>query len=121
MVKKKKNDGGLDEENRHHSPSEWLKHSLSEDRMLGQLISHAWFQALESNSSIRTVVDTHEEEAAVSVEFPLEKKEVQPSRWDQAKARGEERKQALGREESQQAWDLVWHLLSILSSALATN
>lgn len=67
---------------------------LSEGGRLSQLISHAPVQALESNSSIRTLVETHEEEAAVSVEFPLEKKEVQPSRWDQAKAGGEERKQA---------------------------
>lgn len=98
MVKKNIYNVGLGEKNRNLSPFEWFIHSLSESGWLGQLISHAWFQALDSNSSIRTLVDTHEEEAAVSVEFPMEKKEVQPSRWGQANAGGKERKQALGRE-----------------------
>lgn len=67
VKKDKRDDGGLGEENRHLSPSEWFRHLLTESRRLGQLISHARFQALDSNRSIRTLVDTHEEEAAVSL------------------------------------------------------
>lgn len=48
-----------------------------------QLISHAPFQALESNCSVRALVEMQEEEAAVGEEFPLEIKESQPSRWAQ--------------------------------------
>lgn len=89
--KKKKKDGGLGEENRHLSPFEWFRHPPNEGGRLGQLILHAQFQALKSNSSVRTLLET-QEEAAVWVEFPLEGKAGQPSRWDQTK-RGWERKQ----------------------------
>lgn len=50
------NFGGLGGENRHLPPFEWFKHSISEGGRLGQLISHAQFQGLESKSSIRTRV-----------------------------------------------------------------
>lgn len=86
----------MGEENGPLSPFEWFKHLLTEGGSLGQLISHARFQALDSNRSIRTLVATHEEEAAVSMEFPLERKEGQPSRWNQAKGGGTRGETGLG-------------------------
>lgn len=46
----------MGEEIRHLPPFECFKDSLSEGGRLGQLIFHVQFQALESNSSIRTLV-----------------------------------------------------------------
>lgn len=116
LRKDKRNDGDLGEENRHLCSSEWLRRLLTESRRLGQLISHARFQALDSNCSIRTLVHTHEEEAAVWLEFPLERKEGQPSRWEQGKRGGQG-----GNRHWEEAWDLVWHPLCALSSASATS
>lgn len=79
-----------------------------------QLISHAPFQALESNCSVRALVEMQGEEAAVGEEFPLEIKESQPSRWAQTE-RGRWRESSLRKSLG------LWYLLSILSSAFATN
>lgn len=78
----------MGEEHGPFSLFEWFRYLLAEGGGPGQLISHARFQALGSNGSIRTLVDTHEAEAAVPVKFPRERKAGQPSRWDQAKGGG---------------------------------
>lgn len=87
----------------HLSPLGWVRQSLTKGRRLSLLASHAQGQALDSEHSLSTPVDAHEEEAAVSLQLPLERKEVQPSRWDQAKGGGQDREQGLGREGDQQA------------------
>lgn len=99
----KTNYGGLGEENSHLPPFEWFKHSISEGGRLGQLISHAQFQGLESKSSIRTWVILMRRKQLLQWNSLRRIK----CRWDQAETGGEQRKQALGREGGQQAWDLV--------------